>query len=360
MLAKVQGVVRVAIIGTGGISGAHAAGYKKYADKAQVVALCDINPDALKRRSVQLGGGGTGGAGAGGTIRLFNDYKIMLAEAAADFDAVDICLPHHLHGPAILAAAAAKKHILCEKPMCISLDEAEQIAVAVESAGITYMSAHNQLFMPVIQEARKMIDAGEIGRVLYVRSQDCFIAGASGKGNRHRWGWRASAKTQGGGELIDTGYHPVYRLLHLANSPAVEVRSSMGRFRNEIDGEDSASISVRFASGAIGEILSSWAFNNPFGTHQIHVIGEKGQIFGSENLLFHLPNSYSEPAKKTFDPVDTFEAEIRHFLDCLLEGKRPIHSVAEGRAVLELILQATQSANGWQQSAVMKPASAGV
>ena len=84
------------------------------------------------------------------------------------------------------------------------------------------------------------------------------------------------------------------------------------------------------------------------------MIGEKGQIFGSENTLYHLPAGYSEPAKRTFKDVNTFEAEIAHFADCLREGKRPIHSVEEGRAVLELILAASKSADGWQASAVRK------
>jgi predicted dehydrogenase len=79
-----------------------------------------------------------------------------------------------------------------------------------------------------------------------------------------------------------------------------------------IEGEDTASVQVRFENGAIGEILTSWAFALPYGTHHIHVVGEKGQIFGSDNTLFHLPKGSKEPSKRTFDAVDTFEAEIGH------------------------------------------------
>jgi predicted dehydrogenase len=335
MPAKVKLPVRVAIIGCGGISGAHVKGFITYNDKLRVTALCDIKPEALKKRSESLCG----------IAKQFTDWKVMFKEMVDEIDAVDICLPHDLHGPAILAAAAAGKHIICEKPMCISLAEADAIATAVKNAGVTYMSAHNQLFMPVVKEAKRLIDAGELGRIMYIKSQDCFVAGQI---TREHWGWRADLKTQGGGELIDTGYHPAYRLLHLAGSPAVEVRGSMARFRQPIDGEDTASVSVRFANGIIGEILTSWAMNNPWGTHQIHVVGEKGQLFGSENTLYFLPMHYSEPAKRTFPNVDTFEAELGHFADVLEKGERPIHSVEEGRAVLELILKASESAKGWQ------------
>ncbi len=340
MASKVSGPVRVALIGSGGISKAHGKGFLKYADKIKCVALVDVSADNLKARGEQLAPTGT-------TPRTFSDWKACLSEMRGEIDAVDICLPHHLHAPAILDATAAGKHILCEKPMCMSLAEADKIGAAVRASGVTYMSAHNQLFMPVVQEAKRMIDAGEIGKVLWLRSQDCFRAGGEG-GNPFKGSWRADLKTQGGGELIDTGYHPSYRLLYLAGSPAVSIHGQMGRFVQQIEGEDTASVQVRFASGALGEILTSWAFPLPYGTHQIHVMGEKGQIFGSENTLYHLPKGSTEPTKRTFDAVDTFEAEIGHFADCLREGKRPIHGVEEGRAVLELILNASKNADGWQ------------
>jgi predicted dehydrogenase len=235
--------------------------------------------------------------------------------------------------------------------MCMSLAEADRIAAGVAKAGVTYMSAHNQLFMPSVQEAKRIIESGEIGRVYWLRSTDCFTVA----GSREKWRWRADLKTQGGGELIDTGYHPTYRLLHLAGSPVAAVRGTMGRFNNHLEGEDSAAVQVRFESGAIGEILTSWAFNLPYNSYQIHVIGEKGQVFGSGDTLYILPKGYSEPAKRSFDKTDTFEAEIAHFADCLIEGRRPIHGVEEGRAVLEVILKAAESADGWQKTAVLKP-----
>jgi predicted dehydrogenase len=130
----------------------------------------------------------------------------------------------------------------------------------------------------------------------------------------------------------------------------------MGRYLQEIEGEDTACVQVRFANGVIGEILTSWAFNNPHGSHQIHVIGEKGQAFGSGSALYFLPSSYSEPAKMNLRDVDTFAEQIKHFAACLTQGRRPLHSVEEGRAVLEIILNAAKDARGWQQHAAHSPA----
>jgi len=336
-MRKVNGVVRLAIIGTGGISGAHARGILAHADKVRCVALCDVSAAKMKQRSEQLGG----------VEAQYTDWRKMLRERGDELDAVVICLPHHLHARAIRDAAAAGKHILCEKPMCTTLRQADVIAEAVEKAGITYMSAHNQLFLPVVQEAKRLIEQGAVGRVRWLRSQDCFILGQDSlKGT-----WRAKQASQGGGELIDTGYHPTYRLLHLAGSPVAAVRGTMARFAQPIEGEDTAAVQVRFADGAIGEILTSWVFRNPHGTHQIHVIGEEGEIFGSGSELYYLPAGFAEPAKRVLPKAETFTAQMGHFADCLRTGARPPHSVAEGRAVLEVILKASRDARGWQPAA---------
>jgi predicted dehydrogenase len=329
--------VRLAIIGAGGISGAHAGGILKHQDKIDCVALCDVSESNLDARSKQLGNN---------PLR-FNDWKAMLAKLGDQVDAVDICLPHHLHAAAIFDAAAAGKHILCEKPMCISLDEAEKIVTAVKKAGVTYMSAHNQLFTPAVQEIKRMIDEGAVGKVRWIRSQDCFLANPDG----FRGAWRSNMKHQGGGELIDTGYHPTYRLLHLAGGDIAEIRGTMGRFVQPIEGEDTASVQVRFNNGVIGEILSSWAFNRPHGTHEVHVVGDLGEVYGTGNKLYYLPRGFQMPSEKTLREADTFADQMGHFADCLLKSAKVPHGPEEGRDVLKIILKASESAEGWQKTA---------
>ena len=340
MAKRVKGTVRVGLIGAGGISGAHANGFLQHADKIQVVAIADISEENLNGRNAQLGGG----------CRTFSSWKKMLRTMGEEIDAVDICLPHKLHRPAILDAVNAGKHILCEKPMCMTLKEADEILRAVKKSGITYMSAHNQLFMPAVQEARRMIDAGELGKVFFVRSQDCFHVDRTAD----QWDWRAKKSTQGGGCLIDTGYHPSYRLLHLAGAPVATVRASFGRFHCGIEGEDTASVTVRFANGAIGEILTSWGFSLPTGSHAIHVVGEKGEVYGGGNELNWKPQGFASAACKRLSGGDTISDEVGHFADCLRNGERPIHGAEEGKEVLELILKATESAKGWEKTAVRR------
>ena len=332
--------VKLALIGAGGISSAHAGGILKHQDKIECVALCDVSADNLEARAQQLGN----------SPARFSDWKKMLAEMGPGIDAVDICLPHHLHAPAIFDAAAAGKHILCEKPMCINLEEADRIVAAVKKAGIVYMSAHNQLFTPAVQEIKRMIDAGAIGKVRWVRSQDSFLAPTSVFKDK----WRAQLKFQGGGELIDTGYHPTYRLLYLAGAEIAAIRGTMGRFEQFIEGEDTASVQVRFSNGVIGEILTSWAFTRPYGAYDLHVIGDLGEVFGTGSQLYHLPRGFKTPSEKTLPEANTFQDQMGHFADCILTGAKVPHGPEEGRDVLRVILKAAENAEGWQETAARK------
>lgn len=331
--------LRVAIIGAGGISGAHARGILHYSDKIECVALCDISDENLQKRSQQLGGG----------QKLFQDWKKMLAEYGSEFEAAIICLPHHLHTQAILDCAAAGKHILCEKPLCIDLEEADVIVEAVKKAGIVFMPGHNALFNPFVVEVKRFLEAGLIGKVLHLRSQECFVNTAD-----FSQAWRGRSDLQGGGELIDTGYHGTYSLLYFADSPVAEIKCTMARFRHRIDGEDTASVQILFENGSIGEIFTSWALPLPYGTHSLHILGEKGQIFGSGNVLYYLPEGFSEPAKIQLKKTETHTEQIGYFVECVRSGALPLHSVEDSRDVLRVILKASENANGWQQHATLK------
>lgn len=317
--------IAVGIIGCGGIAEYHANGYLAIPEEAQVVAVSDVIGENARRVSEQVGGAGT-----------FSDYRALLAEGGVG--AVDICLPHHLHKDAILAAAEAGKQILCEKPLCLSLDEADVIRSAVAANGVTLMCAHNQLYLPPMRRAKEMLDQGELGKIYELRTADAF---------RHAWDvagvtWRSRRETMGGGELIDTGYHPSYLLLYLAGSAPTEVVAMNSTHRLSLDGEDSAQVLVRFADGAVGNIVTSWAYDAPPGTWKVQVVGERGYLYADKTVL-HYRLLGEQPVAIAFDAVNTFDAEIADFIACLRERRRPIQTEADGIAVLKVILGAYQS-----------------
>lgn len=319
-------MIKVGIIGGGGIAGAHIRGYAAHADRITVTAIADAVPETVERRAAELDAQG------------FADYRDMIANT--DIDAVDICLPHHLHRDAIVAAAQAGKHILCEKPLCLTPAEAVDVQEAVATAGVTLMSAHNQLFMPAVAAAKELLDSGRLGRVYEVRTTDCFYNDF----DPANMGWRASAKTSGGGELIDTGYHPTYLMLHLAGAVPVEAVAMLSTHRLTFaEGEDSAQVVVRFDNGAVGTLWTSWAYDPPAITERFSVVAENGTLH-SDGTSLHVHFRSGEDESNTFEPVDTFEAEIGHFADCLINGTRPLHSEKEGIEALGMILAGYESA----------------
>lgn len=319
-------IIRVGLIGGGGIATFHINGYAQHPELIRVAAVADAFAATAEERGAELG------------VPCFTDYLEMLQQA--DIDAVDICLPHHLHRDAIVAAAKAGKHVLCEKPLCLSPDEAADVQRAVSESGITLMCAHNQLFMPAVAKAKELIDGGALGTVYEVRTTDSF----RNEFDPSNMGWRAHASTSGGGELIDTGYHPSYLLMHLAGGVPVQATAMLSTHRLAfMEGEDSAQALFRFDNGAVGQLVTSWAYDPAAGIERFSVVGEHGSLTSDGTTLrWDLRDGTSESV--TFDEVDTFAAEIGAFGACLRDGTRPIHSEREGIAVLGMILAAYEGA----------------
>ena len=323
-------LIGVGIIGAGEIASHHLRGYVMAAKHAHVTAVADVDVQRAQRLVDAAGG-----------AQVFADYREMISSPRVD--AVDICLPHHLHKDAIVAAAAAGKHILCEKPLCLTMEEAEAVTNAVATAGVTLMCAHNQLFLPPVALAREMIREGRLGSIYAARTTDIFLLEI----DAHRMGWRARRSMSGGGELIDTGYHPNYLLLHLVDSEPVRVGALLSRHRlSFMEGEDTAHVMVEFADGTIGSIVTGWAYEPAGCTERFSVVGEQGSLWSDGQALYHKPRGESQVTVQEPQTVkpDTYALEVVDFIACLREGRRPLNTEVEGVKVLKLILAAYASA----------------
>jgi len=340
-------VLKVGMIGSGNIArNRHVPAWLKLDGQAQITAISDVVPAAAEGAAQQIT------AASNEPVAVYRDYHALIREA--DIDAVDICLPHHLHADAILTAVAAGKHILCEKPMCISLDEANEIVAAVEGAGIVYMSGHNELFYPAVAAAKEFIDFGGVGTPFILRSHEfpgsypaAKVPGRAPE-QTSMVGWRASRETMGGGVLIDKGYHPTYILLYLADSEPVEVTAMVNTYVAQMDGEDTALVLVKFANGAIGQIFTGEGFAFPANDAKLHVIGARGEVYGMRYDVHTKPRGFTEPSSRAFTPDPngnqrTFDATILHFSDSIATARAPIQGVRDGRRVLEVIQAAYRS-----------------
>ena len=337
--------LRVGIVGAGWMGHVHARAWAENAPRGEVVAVADVSAERVKHLAAEIGR----------DVHSFADLEGMLD--GAEIDAVDICLPHHLHTEAIVAAARAGKAILCEKPLCTNLEDAAAIREALDASGSIFMAAHNQLFQPSLIEARRLLASGALGRPFVFRSIEAvqnrgFASGRHQRdigGGESPWVWRADVARMGGGEVIDTGWHATYRLLALAEDRPVEVSAMMDRYAvKQLAAEDTGVILVRFASGAIGEMLTSWAFG-PVGNWHFEVGAEHGSMAGGQGRLVHQLHGWPEPvefAPFTHTLALTFASEVTHFLDVVQRGEPSDASFDHAARVLQLTLAAYAAAEG--------------
>jgi predicted dehydrogenase len=334
--------LRVGIAGAGGIAQQHARAWQANEPRGKLVALADISPTRAQSISDTY---------TGGTAKVYANLDDMIADK--DVDVIDICLPHDLHADAIIKAAKAGKIILCEKPLCTTMEDSLRISNTLKETGARFMMAHNQLFQPSLVEARQLLALGTIGKPFVFRSVECFqnkgaLLGTSGRqkpkdGGEGAWEWRADVKRMGGGEVLDTGWHSTYRLLSLANSRPVEVSAVMDRFLIPgLPQEDTGAVTVVFESGAIGQILTTWAFSAMWDL-QFEVFGELGNLAGTPTKVFHGLHGWAEPAIKDVPSTHTFTAEVTHFLDVIQNGAESLAPFEIGARVLQVTKAAYKS-----------------
>ena len=337
--------VRVAVVGTGRIAEVHAEGYRRLGDRASLVAIAGSDAERTKAK-----------AHAWEVAKTYETIEAVLADA--EIDAVDLCLPHHLHLETVLKACAARKHILLEKPIARTLKEADHILEAVYATGITFMLAHNHIFNPIVRKAHEIIEKGLIGRVHLVKAAS--------------FGWfdflpadfRRSQVQTGGGALIDTGVHFIY-ILQLLMGAVQSVTTVQGRLvRNEMEGEDTAVVAIRFQSGAVGELsisyasrMPAWEKGFPEGWDQtVTLLGTTGAVRFSltEDTLWYyseadMPTTLKPASGWTSVKIGnayatSFYAEVAHFVEHVQQGTRPAVGGEEGKKALEVVEAAYRSA----------------
>ena len=331
----------VGIVGTGGIARQHGIAWQANASRGEIVAVADVSPT----RATYFADTFTKDA------RHYEGLDALLTDPNVDI--IDICLPHHLHTEAIIASARAGKAIICEKPLCTTMEDARAIDAAITESGVVFMMAHNQLFQPTLIEAQRLLAAGALGRPFTFRSIEVFQHRAMSSGQmpahmkdgENPWAWRADLSRMGGGEILDTGWHATYRLLALAGDDRpVEVTAMLENFFvKALPAEDTGSLQVRFESGAIGQILTSWAFSTIDGWH-FEVAAENGVIAGGGTRLAHQLHGWPHPAERTVEPAHSFTGEVTHFLDVLQNDVPNQASFRHGARVLQLTKAAYSAA----------------
>lgn len=324
--------MKVGVIGGGGVSRFHFAGYE--AAGAQVVAVAEANPRTLELVQAEWR-----------VPRGYASFEDLCADP--EVQAVSVCLPNSLHHPATVAAARAGKHVLCEKPISMSLEQAREMIDTCREAGVILQIGHHLRSNAAAEKARQLITSGELGRVTFVRLRQAHDWG----GGPVRESFRTLASS-GGGTLLDNGSH-MMDLARYFGGPVREVYARTATLGYDVEVEDTSLVSLEFESGALGSVENAWTATG--WEEAFWVYGTRGALEYTNRLgaptLRHVFRSspgtdwnQQDVAVYQFAGLEPHARNVVEFLQAI-RGERPVICTGEdGMEAVRLILASYQSA----------------
>ena len=263
--------------------------------------------------------------------------------ADPEVEVADIGLPNFLHKKAAVLATENGKHVICEKPLALSANEAKAMLDVVEKGGVIHCYAENQVFVPHITRAKEMIKKGAIGDVFWVRSREAHF------GPHSAWFW--NPELAGGGVLMDMGCHSVEVARYLIDKKPTEAYAWGTTLVHNTKAEDNSLALVKYEGNELGQSENSWAAHGG--------LDLRFEIYGSDGAFFIDPARETgvkvftvAPEEKVGYIVEKAEAkkgwmypiwrehevygflfELQHFISCILEGGMPRETFKDGYLV---------------------------
>jgi len=265
-----------------------------------------------------------------------------------DISVVHIGTPNYLHAEIAMASARAGKHVICEKPLCLNLEEADWVIETCHKQGVKLCYAERLCFAPKFVRAKQLADTGSIGEIYSVRvSEKC-----DGPSSIKAWD-KAQA---GGGALVDIACHGIeFCLWVMDKQPVQSVYAQLDTHCRDNDSglEDDTILIMEFGQGKTALIESSWALKGP-SQSRAEILGTEGVIHadlvGGIGLHYFTEKGTSQDNKEwPFSGYEWiwergFPQEIAHFIECIRKDIEPRERGEDGRAVLEIILAGYHSA----------------
>ena len=327
--------VKIGVIGVKGVGKAHIDAIVS-SENADLFAVADINREVGKTAASSYG------------VEWYRNYEEMLEQR--DLDAVTICTPHFLHCQMALKAFAYNKHVLVEKPMAISVGEADEMIRESRRKGLKLSVVFQERTRSINQEIKRIISSGEIGEIYRACMEACYFRTQA---YYDRDAWRGKWATEGGGVLINQAIHDLDILQWLLGRP-VKIQGQIGTMYHDIEVEDLASAAILFKNGAQGIFQAS--IIDPIRTRRLEVCGEKGKIELNREAARRavLKKTLREyiASGKIWDSSQEFEwfeikpktkkisghrAVIEDFAQAILSDREPLVNGEEGRTALEMV-----------------------
>lgn len=328
-----------ALIGCGRISKNHVDALINNFDSCKLVAVCDIVEERAVERKKQYEN-----SSKSVNVKVYTDYINMLK--LEKIDALSICTESGYHAKIALDCLNAEKHILIEKPMTMSIEDADKVNNLAKEKGLKVGVCHQNRFNPPIQKLRRAIEEGRFGKIINVTAR---ILWTRDQNYYDQAPWRGT-KELDGGTLMNQCIHNIDLLQWMVGSDIERVHCERGTFLRNIEMEDFGAILIRFKNGAIGLVEGSACVYPKNLEETLSVFGEKGTVvigglavnkiqtwqfaderdYDKENPSIEVDNVYG----KGHTPL------YKDFIESITNNIDPYISGLEGRKALEIILSA--------------------
>lgn len=339
--------VKIGLVGTGGISNAHMQGYSKLAQegKVELVAACDLNVPRAQEWAKKYG-----------FKEVYGDHREMLAKS--NIDAISVCTWNNAHAEITIDALKAGKHVLCEKPPAMTVEQALAMQKAEQESGKTLMIGFCRRFginADLVLDFAKKGFFGDFNfaKIAVTRRCGCPL------------GWFANSKLSGGGPLLDNGVHLIDLVRYLTGKPkavscVAYTYNNMGS-RTNVKGveryhsvdpsdfndvEDLAVGLVKFDNGMSMSLEFSYSEEIEEGVIGVEIYGSKGGAIVEPHLtLMTEMNDYLVNITPQIDKhVNVFEEEISHFIDCVNGQAKCRNTIEDGIELMRIITSMYESA----------------
>ncbi len=325
---------KIVILGAGFMGETHASGYKQI-ENAKVVAVVDRVADKGKKIAAEF------------NAKYYDDFDKMLD--TEDFDILDICTPTGTHPFFVQKAARAKKNILCEKPLALTVEEADQMIKDVKENGVAAMVGQILRFWPEYVNVKNLLDSNKYGKPLHATCVRLCVPPDWYEG---KWGYE---EKNSGGAVLDLSIHDLDYLLWIFGKPAA--LCAQGLFNPALGGLSHVVTSLEFENGGLGVAEGGWNFMGEFPfTMVLRIICEGAVIdwefragknieqrdkVESVTVYEKSGNTYKLEAEQK----DPYYLECKYFVDCL-DKKVPVERATfeDGRNAVKVALAARESA----------------
>ena len=331
---------KTAIVGAG-IGTSHVAGFLEVRDFYRIVTICDIDEDKAKALAAKAGG-----------CAVSTNIDQVIADR--DIDIIDICLPPTLHCPVALKALAAGKHVICEKPLACSLDEADQIIAASEQAGTLVLPVFQYRYGRGFTQLLELIRSGICGDALTATVETHWNRGT----DYYSVPWRGTWEGESGGAAFGHAIH-LHDLLCKALGPVKAVSASLATRVNDIEVDDCAAIAMTMTSGALA--TSSITLGSAFDMSRLRFCFQNLTAESGRSAYHPAGDGWTFQAREPVEqsevdgivsacgrPVERFAGLFGEFAKRLLSEPNDAVTLGEARQSLELVTAIYQSARSDQ------------